>query len=143
MLRLRNIASAFTEKESVCKYYFIDNGLLTLQLLNADTILLENIVALSLFRKYGHDLDNERVYFYNANVEIDFYVPEEELAIQATYSITDEQTKIREVGALTKLPNVYPCRRRMIITYDEEGIITDAHGSIEIIPCWKWLLSCI
>lgn len=143
LLRLRNIASAFTEKESVCKYYFIDNGLLTLQLLNADTILLENIVALSLFRKYGHDLDNERVYFYNANVEIDFYVPEEELAIQATYSITDEQTKIREVGALTKLPNVYPCRRRMIITYDEEGIITDAHGSIEIIPCWKWLLSCI
>lgn len=143
VLRLRNIASAFTEKESVCKYYFIDNGLLTLQLLNADTILLENIVALSLFRKYGHDLDNERVYFYNANVEIDFYVPEEELAIQATYSITDEQTKIREVGALTKLPNVYPCRRRMIITYDEEGIITDAHGSIEIIPCWKWLLSCI
>lgn len=143
LLRLRNIASAFTEKESVCKYYFIDNGLLTLQLLNADTILLENIVALSLFRKYGHDLDNERVYFYNANVEIDFYVPEEELAIQATYSITDEQTKIREVGSLTKLPNVYPCRRRMIITYDEEGIITDAHGSIEIIPCWKWLLSCI
>ena len=143
VLRLRNIASAFTEKESVCKYYFIDNGLLTLQLLNADTILLENIVALSLFRKYGHDLDNERVYFYNANVEIDFYVPEEELAIQATYSITDEQTKIREVGALTKLPNVYPCRRRMIITYDEVGIITDAHGSIEIIPCWKWLLSCI
>ncbi len=143
LLRLRNIASAFTEKESVCKYYFIDNGLLTLQLLNADTILLENIVALSLFRKYGHDLDNERVYFYNANVEIDFYVPEEELAIQATYSITDEQTKAREVGALTKLPNVYPCRRRMIITYDEEGIITDAHGSIEIIPCWRWLLSCI
>lgn len=143
VLRLRNIASAFTEKESVCKYYFIDNGLLTLQLLNADTILLENIVALSLFRKYGHDLDNERVYFYNANVEIDFYVPEEELAIQVTYSITDEQTKIREIGALTKLPNVYPCRRRIIITYDEEGTITDAHGNIEIIPCWKWLLNCI
>jgi len=141
LLRLRNIASAFTEKESVCKYYFIDNGLLTLQLLNVDTILLENIVALSLFRKYGHDLDNERVYFYNANVEIDFYVPEEELAIQVAYSIADERTKTREVGALTKLPNIYPCHRRIIITYDEDNTITDAHGSIEVIPCWKWLLN--
>ena len=26
------------------------------------------------------------------------------------------------------------------ITYDEENTITDAHGSIEVIPCWKWLL---
>lgn len=58
LLRLRNIASAFSEKESICKYYFIDNGLLSLQLLNADTRLLENMVALSLFRKYGHDQDN-------------------------------------------------------------------------------------
>ena len=62
LLRLRNIASAFAEKESVCKYYFIDNGLLSLQLFNSETILLENIVALSLFRQYGHDEDNERVF---------------------------------------------------------------------------------
>ena len=140
LLRLRNIASAFTEKESICKYYFIDNGILSLQLLNIDTILLENIVALSLFRKYGHDLDNERVYFYNANVEVDFYIPEDELAIQVAYSISDEQTREREAGALAKLPNVHPCRRRMIITFDEEGVIVDKHGEIEVIPCWKWML---
>lgn len=140
LLRLRNIASAFVEKESVCKYYFIDNGLLSLQLLNADTILLENMVALTLFRKYGHDLDNEHVYFYNANVEVDFYIPEEEWAIQVSYSIADEQTKMREVGALTKLPNVHPCQRRVIVTYDEEDTITDKYGNIEIIPCWKWML---
>ena len=141
LLRLRNIASAFTEKESVCKYYFIDNGLLSLQLLNADTILLENIVALSLFRRYGHDPDNQRVYFYNANVEVDFYVPEEELAIQVSYSLADDQTKTREVGALTKWPNVYPSRRRVIVTFDEESTITDRHGIIEVLPCWKWLLN--
>ena len=140
LLRLRNITSAFTEKESICKYYFIDNGLLSLQLLNVDTILLENVVALSLFRKYGHDLDNERVYFYHANVEVDFYVPENELAIQVSFSIADEQTRLREVGALAKFPDVYPCRRRVIITYDEEDIISDKHGNIEVIPCWKWLL---
>ena len=140
LLRLRNIASSFNDKESICKYYFIDNGLLTLQLLGADTILLENMVALSLFRKYGHDEDNERVFFYNVNVEVDFYVPEDELAIQVSYSIADPETEKREKEPLEKLPNVHPCRRRIIITYDEEGTLTDKHGTIEVIPCWKWLL---
>ena len=140
LLRLRNIASSFSDKESICKYYFIDNGLLTLQLLDAETILLENMVALSLFRKYGHDEDNERVFFYNVNVEVDFYVPEDELAIQVSYSIADPETEKREKEPLEKLPNVHPCRRRIIITYDEEGTLTDKHGTIEVIPCWKWLL---
>lgn len=141
LLRLRNIASVFSEKETVSKYYFIDNGLLSLQLLSVDSILLENMVALSLFHRYGHDPDNERVYFYNANVEVDFYVPEDELAVQVSYSIKDQVTYDREVGALTKFPNVHPCRRRVIITYDETGTITDKHGIIEVIPCWKWLLN--
>jgi hypothetical protein len=140
LLRLRNIASSFAERESNCKYYFIDNGLLSLQLMNSETILLENIVALSLFRKYGHDNDNERVYFYNENVEVDFYVPEDELAIQVSYSITDANTLSREAGALQKLPNVRPCRHRVIITYDEESTLTDNYGNIEVIPCWKWML---
>jgi hypothetical protein len=140
LLRLRNIASAFAEKESVCKYYFIDNGILSLQLIGGETILLENIVALSMFRKYGHDAENERVFFYNANVEIDFYVPEDELAVQVSYSMKEQDTYDREVGALSKLPNYYPCRRRVIVTFDEENSITDKHGTIEVVPCWKWLL---
>ena len=140
LLRLRNIASAFAEKESICKYYFIDNGLLTLQLMDGDSILLENMVALALFRKYGHDEENERVFFYNVNVEVDFYVPEDELAIQVSYSIADPETEKREKEPLEKLPHVHPCRRRIIITYDEEGALTDKHGTIEVIPCWKWLI---
>ena len=140
LLRLRNIASAFTEKESVCKYYYIDNGLLSIQLMNVDTLLLENAVALSLFRKYGHDVDDESVYFYNANVEVDFYVPEDELAVQVSYSSADEATKKREMDALSKLPNVHPCKRRIIVTYDEEDSITDKYGIIEVMPCWKWFI---
>lgn len=140
LLRLRNIVSAFAEKESVCKYYFIDNGILSLQLFNNDTILLENMVALALFRRYGHDKDNERVFFYNSNVEVDFYVPEDELAIQVSYSLADADTLARESGALEKFPDVYPCKRRVIVTYDEEGQLSDKIGKIEIVPCWKWLL---
>lgn len=102
---------------------------------------MENLVALTLFRKYGHDADNARVFFYRGNVEADFYIPEDELAIQASYSIADDSTYSREVEALTKLPKVHPCSRRLIITYDEEMTISDEFGTIEVIPCWKWILN--
>ena len=140
LLRLHNIASQFVERETVSKYYFIDNGLLNLFLIDSDTSLLENLVALTLFRKYGHDKDNERVFFYNSNVEIDFYIPEDETAIQVAYSINGD-TYNREVGALQKLPAALPCKRRLIITYDEEATaINDSYGEITVLPYWEWAL---
>lgn len=141
LLRLHNINAAFAERETNSKYYFIDNGLLSLLLVDPTTTLLENIVALTLFRKYGNDKDNERIFFYNQNMEVDFYIPEEELAIQVSYSIESfDTTENREVEALQKLPKGLSCKRRLIITYDEEKIIEDDYGTIEVIPCWKWLL---
>ena len=141
LLRLHNISSSFSEKETNCKYYFVDNGILSILLVDPATTLMENLVALQLFRIYGHDQDNERVYFYNSNVEVDFYVPEDELAIQVSYSISrDIDTWEREVGALQKLPKALSCKRRIILTYDEQQIIEDEYGKIELIPCWKWML---
>lgn len=141
LLRLHNICSSLSEKETNCKYYFVDNGILSILLVDPATTLMENLVALQLFRIYGHDQDNERVYFYNSNVEVDFYVPEDELAIQVSYSISrDIDTQEREVGALQKLPKALACKRRIILTYDEQQIIEDEYGKIELIPCWKWML---
>ena len=135
------MSAPFSEKETSCKYYFIDNGVLNLFLLNGETALLENLVALSLFRIYGHDMDNERVFFYNEKIEIDFYVPDEKLAIQVSYSITKSlETFTREVDALKKLPKVLACDRRLILTYEEEDTIIDDFGTIEVIPVWKWIL---
>lgn len=141
LLRLRNVSAPFAEKETSCKYYFIDNGVLDLFLLGGETMLLENTVALALFQKYGHDPDNERVFFYNEKVEVDFYVPEDELAIQVSYSMTQSpDTFNREVNALKKLPNVLSCKRRLILTNDESGTVEDVYGIIEIMPVWKWML---
>ena len=139
LLRLRNYASSLADKESNCKYYFIDTGILSLFLINKDAMLLENLVALQLFRIYGHDMDNERVFFYHDNYEVDFYIPDDELAIQVSYSLHDEDTRKRELEALQKLPKRIPCHRRVILTYDEEESITDQHGIIEVIPVWKWI----
>ena len=141
LLRLHNINAAFAERETNSKYYFIDNGLLSLLLTDPTTTLLENIVAVSLFRKYGNSNDGERVFFYKQNVEVDFYIPDDELAIQVSYSIEEsDMTEKREVEALKKLPKALSCKRRLIITYDEEKTIEDEYGVIEVIPCWKWLI---
>jgi predicted AAA+ superfamily ATPase len=141
LLRLKNYASSLVDKESNCKYYFIDTGILGLFLIDKDTMLLENLVALQLFRIYGHEIDNERVFFYLDSYEVDFYIPEDELAIQVAYSLHDEDTRKRETEALRKLPNRLPCSRRLLLTYDEEELVTDKLGVIEVMPVWKWIIS--
>lgn len=135
--KVTNIAAKLADKESNAKYYFTDNGILDLFLLDADTSLLENLVASDLMRRHARE---DAVFFYNKGVEVDFYVPEEELAIQVSYSIKDESTRKREVSALLAIRNVLPCKRQIIITYDEEDAWRLADDGIEIIPVWKWLL---
>ena len=140
IMKLKNYTACLADKESNCKYYFIDNGILNLFLIDKDSMLLENLVAMQLFRKYGHDMSNERVFFYNDNFEVDFYIPEDTLAIQVCYSLSDEETLQREVNALKKLPKRLDCNRRVIITFDEETSFSDEYGTIEVVPAWKWLL---
>jgi len=121
-----------TEKETQKKYYFIDNGLLNLFLMNSETSLLENMVAVELFRRYC----KENVYYLNADKEIDFIVPEEKLAIQVSYSIKEETTYNREVTPLVKYAKAHEDWKCLLITYDEEGI----EEGIPVVPVWKWLM---
>lgn len=135
---IKNIASKIVDKESNPKYYFIDNGILSLLLLNTNTSLLENLVAINLLRKYGRD---DAVFFYNKNVEVDFYIPDEEIAIQVCYNLNSENdTYEREINALLKLKNILPCKRMIVITKDEERIIKLNGITIEVIPIYQWLL---
>lgn len=135
ILSYENIAAKLINKESNRKYYFIDNGILNLFLLDPATSLLENQVAIRLRQKYGN-----QVYFYNKNVEVDFVVYDEGIAIQVSYSLSDPETEKREVDALLKLNKVLPMRKLMIICKDEERDITVNDVTIQVIPVWKWLL---
>lgn len=135
ILPYENIAAKLIDKESNRKYYFIDNGILNLFLLDPATSLLENQVAIRLRQKYG-----SQVYFYNKNVEVDFVVYDEGIAIQVSYSLSDPETEKREVDALLKLNKVLPMRKLMIICKDEERDITVNDVTIQVIPVWKWLL---
>lgn len=135
---IQNIAGKLVEKETNPKYYFIDNGILSLFLLDGNTSLLENLVAINLLRKYGR---NDSVFFYNKDIEVDFYIPDEATAIQVCYNLNNnEDTFDREVGALLKLSKVLECKRLLVITRDNEQVLSIDDKTIEVIPAWKWLL---
>lgn len=136
---IHNIASKLADKESTPKYYFNDNGILNLFLLDGQTSLLENLVAITLLRRYGRE---NAVFFYNKGIEVDFYLPDITTAIQVCYSLDNSDgTLDREVKALVKLAEVLECSHFMIITYSEEKTLEIEGTTIQVIPVWKWLLN--
>ena len=134
---ISSFTDSVSQRESVKKRYFYDNGILNLFLFLPETKLLENLVAIKLYNKYGDDL-----YYYNKNVEVDFCVPNDGLLIQASYRIIDEATRNREIGALQKLSKFIKPQRCIIVTYDQEEIIqsNDLDVQIEVIPAYKFML---
>jgi len=132
---IQNITGKLADKVTNQKYYFTDNGILNLFLVDGSTSLLENLVAINLLRKYGR---NDTVFFYNKGIEVDFYIPEEALAIQVCYNLDNSDgTFEREVDALLKVSRVLECKKLMIVTRDTERVIEIDNKSIEVIPVWK------
>ncbi len=132
---LENISAKLQDKVSTQKYYFIDNGLLNLFLLDPATSLLENMVAIYLHENFGDDL-----YYYNDNVEVDFCLFEQGKAFQVSYSIQDPDTRERETKALIAYAKRYDCSQLYVITMDEEKEINWDGGTIQVMPLWKMLL---
>lgn len=137
LFTLQNYAAKLVEKETSPKYYFMDTGLLGLVLLDCKSAQLENLVAIELIRRYGI----ENVYFFENNVEIDFYVPSEKLAIQVSMQVLDNMdTKERETRAFVKLNNFIPDIKCILITNSEEANLNCEGINIDVVPIWKWLL---
>lgn len=132
---IENIEAKLQDKISNKKYYFIDNGIPNLFLLDPETSLLENMVAIYLYETYGEDL-----YYYNDNIEVDFCLFEHGKAIQVSYSIQDDKTYERETKALLAYAKRFDCKELFIITMDEEKEINLDGNVIQIIPLWKMLL---
>jgi len=133
---LPNYIAKLADRESNRKYYFADNGILNLFLFDGETALLENLVAIELRKRYGDEL-----FFYNKNVEVDFFLPEQQMAIQACYSLSDTDTRKREVNALLQVSKQWQITKLLIITKDDGEIIVEDAVQIEVVPIWKWLLN--
>lgn len=135
---VRNAVAKFIEREGNPKYYFTDNGLLNLFLSKKEPVLLENEVAVAMLDRYGDEL----CYLKSPKngIDVDFYVPDEGLAVQVAYSLS-ESANPREVGNLIKLARVdQNVRRLLIVTKEEDGSIEKDGLKIEVIPAWRYLL---
>ena len=137
LFTLQNYAAKLVEKETSPKYYLMDTGLLGLMLMDCESAQLENLVAIELIRRYGA----EKVFYFESNVEIDFYVPEEKLAIQVSIQVLDNlETRERETGAFVKLRNFITNAKCLIITNSEEAELDCDGMAVSVVPVWKWLL---
>ena len=59
---------------------------------------------------------------------------------QVSYSTADLETCKRETSALVKFNAFRPLKRSLIITYNEENLITVNGQTIEVVPVWRWML---
>jgi uncharacterized protein len=135
---VKNAVAKFVEREGNPKRYFSDNGLLNLFLINKEPALLENEIAVAMHDAFGEDLH----YLKSSKngIDVDFYVPEEGLAVQVAYSLSDS-AKPREIGNLVKLANIdETVKRLLIVTKEDEGEIEQDDVRIEVKPAWKFLL---
>lgn len=135
-----NYRQSLAERTLESKRYFSDNGLLNLFLIDGATSLLENMVAVELQRKHIAG-QGEEFFYYRNGVEVDFYLPASRTAIQASYSLKEGDTLLRETESLIKLSKSTPIDRAVIVTYDDEPQeLCAAPFPIESVPLIDFLL---
>lgn len=131
------------ERKSLDKYYCIDNGLRAAVLMpqsNDHGKYIENTILLQLKRNL---LPSDKISYYQGHTECDFVLQREDRVvqlIQVTWSITDAETREREIKGLLEASSATDCDNLLILTHDEEGILTKDGKQILVVPTWKWLL---
>jgi predicted AAA+ superfamily ATPase len=123
------------------KIYSMDTGIsnaLSFKFSEDKGRLFENIVFLELKRQ------NKEIYYHKEKKECDFVIKEGlEIvsAIQVTTSLSDLDTKEREIKGLLEALKTYNLKEGLILTQDEEGEEVIDNKKIIIKPIWRWLLN--
>ena len=134
MQNLSNFHAKITERETKKKYYFRDHGLLSLFLAEPESALLETMVFNHLRSRYA-----ENIYYLRNNYETDFFIPGKAI-VQVAFSVTDDQTRKRELIGLQKAAGKHGIEKLQIITWSEEEQVQVNNIEVNILPAWKWLL---
>lgn len=120
------------------KVYTIDPGFATANSLSfsADTgRKLENTVFLNLRRKY------REIYYYSGKGECDFVVRNQAgttEAFQVCLELNPDNLK-RETDGLIEALSFFNLTEGIILTLDQEDLLTLSGKQIRVIPVWKWL----
>ena len=126
------------------KVYSIDNSFPSFLSMNPIEIkgrLLENSVADTLYLISRHNLEFKFYYWNENNREVDFIIKNRHNyeALQVTYSVSSEKTKVREIGWLLDCASRLNLATVEIITmdYSYHEIINDI--AIDYIPAAEWI----
>lgn len=138
LFTIENYYLSFVDKNSNPKYYFRDNGILNLFLDEKRSSLLENIVAIDLYRK-----DKDDLYYLKGNrVDIDFYLSKTNTAIQVSYSLKEDAAYDREISSLIEFARNSKNKAKLIVvTYEEKTTINVGEYEITVVPLKEFLLS--
>ena len=138
LFTLENYFASFLDKKSNPKYYFRDNGILNLFLDDKRSSLLENIVAIHLYRSHQNNL----YYLKGDKADVDFYVSNKKQAIQVAYSLKDHDVFEREVNNLVEFAkSAKEPLDLVIVTFEEEDVINHEGFEIKIVPLKSFLLN--
>lgn len=134
--------SLVKENQSLRKYYVIDTGMRQAVLMPQSEDkgkLLENIVALELFRRRGAD---RKMFYWQDGRECDFVVQREEHVeelIQVTWDIEDEDTRKREIDGIKEAAKGTKCDKLTIVTRERKETIEEDGFNIEVVGIEEWL----
>lgn len=123
------------------KIYSIDTGMLnSVGFSFSENIgkLMENLVFLHLRRQH------QDIYYFKTkqNHEVDFFIPSQQLAIQVSQGLSDEETRQRELRSLLELSEEKKEQNRLqVITLADRDTITTKGLTVDVVPLYEWLLS--
>lgn len=129
-----------TQKISSSKIYTIDNSFLKTVAFNFsenEGQRLENLVLVELVRR------EKELYYHSGKNECDFVLKEGlriSEAIQVSLDLGNPETKKREIEGAMEAMTVYKLDRGLILTLEEEDILSINGKKILVRPIWKWLL---
>lgn len=120
------------------KIYAIDSGLIDTVSVNKDIgRRFENMIFLELRRKF------QNISYFKLNQEVDFCVIDSNktFLINASFQITDSETKKREIKSLLEGMNYFNIKESFLITNNYEEELKIEEKRINLIPFWKWNLT--
>ena len=135
-------SSLVKENQSLRKYYVIDTGMRQAVLMPQSEDrgkLLENIVAVELFRRRGSD---RKIFYWQEGHECDFVVQREdrvEELIQVTWDMAGADTRKRELDGIKEAARKTKCEQLTIVTREREQIIEEDGYKISVIGIEQWL----
>ncbi len=137
IFEVHSAAAKFVERRGSPECHSSDDGPLNLLLRDEDAAPLENEGAVALHDTHGEGLFHLKS--PRAGVDVDLYVPDEGLAVQAARSIRGARQ--REVGGLTRLAALQrDVRRPVVVTKRGQGEIDEGGVRVEVVPAWRFPL---